>query len=205
MLGTTVQPAITLRQNEAKLIATLLLDCTVPTTQSRRTKQKKHAVRETEEEAMELDDTSDDPDASEPSSEDDFQAPRRAQKAIGVPSKARSQIKPGALKRSKGRKRKTRADEEEGNAEDHEDELQRGGHNTAAASTHKDYTIATDNDLFEAVRHDAALELTVDDWIASYQRGKDEEAKGIPLAQLINFSIRVSCFYFECDCVLSIS
>jgi len=102
--------------------------------------------------------------------------------------------KPKAQKRaataSKTKKRKAaaldsdNADPESQNAaEDENEPLLKG-----------EYTIAHDNDLFEAVRHhESALEATVQEWIESYQAEGDasEESKGEPLAQLINFVIRV--------------
>lgn len=151
----------------------------MPQAESKRSSKKKPAEKETIEKAMEL--SGEESVSESEGSEDDFTASRRTRAAM---ERERESIG----KAGRGRKRKARA--RGSDEEDHpEDE--------AAAATGprpgKEYTIATDNDLFEAVRHgDSALELTADDWVNDYQRGKDEAAKGIPLAELVNFCIRVS-------------
>jgi hypothetical protein len=59
-----------------------------------------------------------------------------------------------------------------------------------AKSVPSDLGIADDNALFEAVRSDSSLQLSVDDWVQSYLDAPED--KGQPMADLINFVFRVS-------------
>ena len=114
---------------------------------------------------------------------EEFQAPKAA-KAKGKKAPAKKRAAPKT-----SRKRKAAALDDDSQASEgvelpENEPLLKG-----------EYAIARDNALFEAVRHsETALELTVDEWIEAYQaNGNDsEEAKGEPLAELINFVIRVS-------------
>ena len=66
--------------------------------------------------------------------------------------------------------------------------------------------LRTDNTLFEAVRDaETALDVTVEDWIELYQAaGDDEDARGQPLADFVNFAIRVRCVpVLLCACMLT--
>lgn len=154
----------------------------VPTTETKRQRMQGPKQKESEAEAMELDGMDSDSDDQDPSSsEDEFQASRRVKAA----APGRQRQPKGASSTSTNRRRaKQKAADQDGTY----------GKETEGRSTPAgDYTIATDNNLFETVRHSAsALELTVDDWIDTYQRGNDESDKGPPLAELINFTLRVS-------------
>ena len=58
-----------------------------------------------------------------------------------------------------------------------------------------EYAIASDNNLFEAVRNPAtALELSVEEWIDTYLKPDEtdsEDHRGTPMAELLNFVLRV--------------
>lgn len=123
---------------------------------------------------------------------EEFQAPKAA-KAKGKKAPAKKRAAPKT-----SRKRKAAALDDDSQASEGADlpenePLLKG-----------EYAIARDNALFEAVRHsETALELTVDEWIEAYQaNGNDnEEAKGEPLAELINFVIRVSLYHNIIQCI----
>ena len=130
-------------------------------------------------------------DELEESEGEEFQAPKAA-KAKGKKAPAKKRAAPKTSRKRKAAALDDDSQASEGVEAPENEPLLKG-----------EYAIARDNPIFEAVRHsETALELTVDEWIEAYQANGDdsEEAKGEPMAELINFVIRVSAFCERFGC-----